>query len=188
MTDLRYFNSSSVGANDDRIGGYASRGYFDGGATSGRVDNQARSALFTYSVAGHALGLGYQHLSGDSDFPFINNGDGSTAYLITDSQIGKFLRAGEKTWVAQYSYDFSQVGVPGLKASGAYLRGSDIDAAGQDADKEWERDLRLDYKVQSGAFKNVGVSLRHASLRSKVSNQRDVDEARVILSYTIALK
>ncbi|WP_150302970.1 OprD family porin [Pseudomonas saliphila] len=188
VTDLRYFNSSSVGANDDRVGGYASRGYFDGGATSGRVDNQARSALFTYSVEGHALGLGYQHLSGDSDFPFINNGDGSTAYLITDSQIGKFLRAGEKTWVAKYSYDFGQVGVPGLKASGAYLRGSDIDAAERGADQEWERDLRLDYKVQSGAFKNVGVSLRHASLRSKVSNQRDVDEARVILSYTIALK
>ncbi|WP_150299714.1 OprD family porin [Pseudomonas profundi] len=187
-TDLRYFNSDSVGANDDRAGGYGARGFFDGGATSGRVNNQARSALFTYSVEGHAIGLGYQHLSGDSDFPFINNGDGATAYLITDAQIGKFLRAGEKTWVTQYSYDFSQVGVPGLKASAAYLSGSDIDVAERGADKEWERDLRLDYKVQSGVFRNVAVSLRHASLRSKVSNQRNVDEARVILSYSIALK
>lgn len=188
VTDLRYFNSDSVGANDDRAAGYLARGFYDGGSTAGRVDNEARSVLFTYSLEGHSLGLGYQHLSGDSDFPFINNGDGATAYLITDSQIGKFLRAGEKTWVTQYSYDFSQVGVPGLKASAAYLSGSDIDAAERGADTEWERDLRLDYKVQSGAFKNVGVTLRHGSLRSRVSNQRDVDEARVILSYSIALK
>ncbi|MDF9778280.1 hypothetical protein OKW11_005237 [Pseudomonas baetica] len=65
------------------------------------------SALFTYSLSGHAFSAGYQQVCGDSAFPFVNQGDGATAYLITDRQIGKFLSAGERTWLAGYGYDFS---------------------------------------------------------------------------------
>ena len=38
---------------------------------------------------GHGLSAGYQEVSGDSNFPYLNQGDGATAYLITDRQIGK---------------------------------------------------------------------------------------------------
>jgi len=183
-TDLRYFDSNAHGANDDRRAGYGASGFNN----NGEVDNQAASALFTFSQSGHSLGLGYQHLSGNSNFPFINNGDGATAYLITDSQIGKFQRAGERTWLARYGYDFAAAGVPGLKATASYLRGTDVDSAVAGADSEWERDLRVDYKVQSGYLKDLGISLRHASLRSAVPGQRDVDEVRAILSYSFVLR
>ena len=182
-TDLRAFDSNAHGANADRTPGYGAAGF----QNNGEVDNRALSALFTYSLSGHSLGLGYQSLSGSSHFPFVNNGDGATAYLITDSQIGKFQRAGEKTWLARYAYDFTNAGVPGLKASATYLRGDDVDVAVAGADHEWERDLRLDYKVQDGWLKNVDLSLRHASLRSDVAGQRDLDEVRAIVSYTFKL-
>ena len=183
-TDLRYFDSNAHGANEDQRAGYAASGFNN----NGEVDNRAASALFTFSQSGHSLGLGYQHLSGKSNFPFINNGDGASAYLITDSQIGKFQRAGERTWLARYGYDFAAAGVPGLKATASYLRGTDADSAVAGADSEWERDLRVDYKVQSGYLKDLGISLRHASLRSEVAGQRDIDEVRAILSYSFVLR
>ena len=93
-------------------------------------------------------------------------------------------RAGEKTWVGQYGYNFADY-VPGLSFSAKYLRGSDIDTLGNTGDREWERDLRLDYKVQSGMLKDLGVSLRHASLRSDVA--RDEDQLRVYLTYNFVL-
>lgn len=182
-TDLRYFDSSAVDANDRQRPGFGASGF----QNAGKVDNTAASAFFNYTLGSHGVGLGYQHLSGSSHFPFVNNGDGATAYLITDSQIGKFQRAGERTWLGRYAYDFAQIGAPGLKASFTYLRGSDIDAAVPDKDKEWERNLRLDYAVQGGPLKNLGFSLRSAALRSSVVGQRDIDETRFIVSYNLPL-
>ena len=183
ITDLRYFDSNSTGANSssDRIAtGYASAGVDN----NGEVDNQAMSAMFTYKRSNHAVGLGYQEMRGDSNFAFLNNGGGATAHLITDSQIGKFERAGEKTWVGQYNYNFANY-VPGLSFTAKYLRGSDFDTVADTGDKEWERDLRLDYTVQKGFLKDMGVSLRHASLRSDAT--ADQDQLRVYLTYNFVL-
>src|SRR5690554_5180398 len=186
VTDLRYFDSNSTGANRSGKGGYGAAGVFN----NGEVDNRAMSAMFTYHRSNHALGLGYQEMSGDSNFAFLNNGDGATAHLITDSQINKFERAGEKTWVGQYNYNFADY-VPGLSFTAKYLRGSDFDVATREngtrpGDKEWERDLRLDYKVQSGFLKDLGLSLRHASLRTDTA-QADEDQLRVYLTYNFVL-
>lgn len=182
-TDLRFFDSNAYGANKSQRPGFGASGF----QNDGKVDNTAASALFTFSQSGHAAGLGYQHLSGESAFPFVNNGDGATAYLITDSQIGKFLRAGQRTWLARYGYDFGPAGIPGFKATATYLHGTEVDAAISGKGKEWERDVRVDYTVQNGPLKHLAISLRHASLRSSVTNQRDIDEARVIVSYNIVL-
>src|SRR5690606_28420761 len=188
-TDLRYFHSDADGKNGSASGraeGYRSNGYYGGGVTTGEVDNQTWSALFTYSHSGHELSAGYQQVEGDSAFPFLNQGDGSTAYLITDRQIGKFLNAGERTWLAGYGYDFAKLGVPGLKASVVYLSGDNIDSAQGDR-KEWERDFRLDYVLQEGTFKGLGFSWRNASIRSNVTNTSDQDENRLIVSYSLPL-
>ncbi|SFM23353.1 OprD family porin [Halopseudomonas yangmingensis] len=182
-TDLRYFDSNAHGANRRNQAGYGASGFNN----NGEVDNRAASLLFSYSQSGHSAGFGYQHLSGDSHFPFVNNGDGATAYLITDSQIGKFQRAGERTWLARYAYDFAQAGIPGLRANATYLRGSNVNTNVSGADNEWERDLRIDYSIQSGPLKNLGLSVRHASLRSNVVGQRDQDEVRAIISYNLVL-
>ena len=187
-SDLRYFHSDSDGANGSASGradGYVSTGYYGNGVTKGEVDNDTWSALFTYSLGGHALSAGYQQVEGDSAFPFLNQGDGATAYLITDRQIGKFLSAGERTRLAEYAYDYSQVGVPGLKATVTYLSGDNIDSAAGEQ-KEWERDFRLDYVLQEGALKGLGVSWRNATLRGNTS-AADQDENRLILSYSLPI-
>ncbi|SEJ12812.1 outer membrane porin, OprD family [Azotobacter beijerinckii] len=189
-TDLRYFNSDSDGKNASASGraeGYRSSGYWAAGDSHrGEVDNRLWSAKFTYLLEAHELSVGVQRLSGNSDFPVLNQGDGYTSYLITDSQIGKFLRAGERTWRASYAYDFAKLGVPGLKASAIYLHGDNIDTNGSDT-SEWERDLRLDYVVQGGLFKGVGFSYRNATLRSEVASQRNIDENRLYITYSVPL-
>ncbi|MFC0667519.1 OprD family porin [Azotobacter chroococcum] len=183
-TDLRYFSSDSDGKNESSSG--RAEGYVSSGAngSSGEVDNNLWSALFTYSLKGHELGAGYQKVTGNSDFPHIFQGNGRTLYLITDSQIGKFASAGENAWVAKYAYDFAAIGVPGLKASLSYVSGDDIDAAGSD-NKEWERNFRVDYTVQEGMLKGVGLSWRNAALRG--NDTRDQDENRLIVSYSLPL-
>ena len=189
-SDLRYFHSDSDGKNGSVAGraeGYKAQGEINAAnaISTTEVDNQTWSALFTYTLGSHALSGGYQQVSGDSAFPFLNQGDGSTAYLITDRQIGKFLSAGERTWLAEYAYDFSKVGVPGLKATVTYLSGDNIDAVGGDR-QEWERDFRLDYTLQEGALKGLGFSWRNASLRGNTT-AADQDENRLIVSYTLSL-
>ncbi|MNI62693.1 Porin-like protein NicP precursor [compost metagenome] len=159
------------------------------------MDNRAYSGLFTYTVFGHSFGAGYQALNGDSDFPFLNRGDGegSSAYLITDSQIGKFQRAGERTWQVRYGFDFARVGVPGLTFNTVYLNGDNIKVRSGNQG-EWERDIALAYVIPNGSLKGLGFTWKNASLRSELPasgsgtpTQRDQDENRLIVSYTLPL-
>lgn len=185
-SDLRYFNSKDNGANSHNPL-YYTNGYYGGTTTKGKVDNELYSGLFLYSVAGHTFGGGYQVSSGDSDFPWLNQGDGSSNYTITDAQIQKFGRSGEKTWQARYSYDFAAAGVPGLSAGLIYLKGDDIDTPATRNASEWERDLTLSYVVQEGVMKGFGVTWKNAMWRNNIANVRQQDENRLILSYSLAL-
>ena len=197
-SDLRYFDTNSDGKNGSAAGradGYVGSGYYGRNAAgnaigTGEVDNRTWSAFFTYSLEGHALSAGYQQVSGDSNFTQLNQGSipgqgGSTTYLITDRQITNFGRAGERTWITQYGYDFGKIGVPGLTANVLYMKGDNIKSAGSDL-KEWERDLTISYVVQQGAAKGLGFAWRNASLRSETSTG-DVDQNRLIVSYSIPL-
>src|SRR5690606_25536935 len=156
-TDLRYFDSSSDGKNGDG-GGYNFNNNGGYAKNTGEVDNKTWSAMFTYTLGGHALMVGHQQVSDDGGFVWLNQGNvedgngnlegagGASFYLFTDSMINQFARAGTNTTFGQYSYDFARVGVPGLKASVAYLRGTDIrNASGNGTYHEWERDARIDY-------------------------------------------
>ena len=131
--------------------------------------------------------------NGSSDFPFLNQGDGASAYIPTDMQISKFARAGERTWQARYSYDFAKVGVPGLTAGAVYLRGDNIDTYSNknvqtsNGASEWERDITVAYVIQEGALKNLGFMWKNAMWRNDIANQRDQDENRLIVSYSIPL-
>ncbi|MCE6977440.1 OprD family porin [Pseudomonas frederiksbergensis] len=187
-SDLRYFNSKDDGANG-HDSSYYTTGYYPDSApkTKGKVDNNLYSGLFLYSVAGHTFGGGYQVSNGDSDFPYLNQGDGASAYIITDSQIAKFARAGERTWQARYSYDFAKVGLPGATAGIVYLKGDDIDNASTNNLSEWERDLTLSYVVQEGKLKNLGFTWKNAMWRTDIPGVRDQDENRLIVSYSIPL-
>lgn len=95
--DLRYFASTSDGKNGSAAGraaGYVGSGYYGVDAkgkaiTSGEIDNHLWSGQLTYSLEGHSLSAGYQQVSGHSDFPHINDGQGRTLYLLTNAQVHK---------------------------------------------------------------------------------------------------
>ena len=197
-SDFRYFNSSDDGANGHDPA-YYTTGDYGTGITKGKVDNNLFCGLLLYTVSGHTFGGGYQVSNGDSDFPWLNQGDGSSAYLTTDMQIAKFARAGERTWQARYSYDFAQVGAPGLTAGIVYLRGDNIDTSGNvgttkpqtkvnaTGASEWERDLTVAYVIPQGPLKNLGLTWKNAMWRNDIPGQRDQDENRLIVSYSIPL-
>ncbi|GFM57561.1 porin [Pseudomonas cichorii] len=205
-TDLRYFNSSSDGNNSHAAGRAAGYRFSNNGGyanNAGEIDNQTWSAMFTYTLGGHAFLLGHQQVGDEGGMVFLNQGNvvdgrgrpegngGSSFYLFTDSMVNGFIRAGENTTFGQYSYDFAKVGVPGLKASIAYLSGRDIkdaNAAVSTEHSEWERDMRVDYVIQSGPLKGFGTTVRHGTFRGDSTSTADTDQTRLIFNYTYAFK
>ncbi|RON19059.1 porin [Pseudomonas brassicacearum] len=194
-SDFRYFDSGSVGKNGDA--GYRFNNNNGYAKTPGEVDNTTWSGMFTYTLGGNAFLLGHQRVSDDGGFVFLNQGNlvdgngnqegagGASFYSFTDATVGSFIRAGENTTFGQYSYDFAALGVPGLKASIAYLNGQDIKATngtGKDL-SEHETDARVDYVIQTGALKGFGTTLRHGTYRGNTSTL-DQDQTRLIFNYT----
>jgi hypothetical protein len=148
------------------------------------VDNKALGAMFTYSLGGNAFGLGYQGMSGDTGFAYIN---GTDAFLVNFVQIGDFASKDEKSWQARYDYNFAALGVPGLTFMTRYINGDNIDLGGNRPEgKEWERDTDIGYVIQGGPLKNVGVKWRNATVRS-TNFGSDLDENRLIVSYTLPI-
>ncbi len=160
-TDLRYARST------------------DDGDTN--VDNKAFGAMFTYGLGGHAFGLGYQQMDGDTGYAYIG---GTDPFLVNYVQIGDFANKDEKSWQARYDFNFASVGIPGLTFMTRYISGDNIDLAAGEG-KEWERNTDIAYVIQSGPLKNLGLKWRNATTRTNFTN--DLDENRLILSYTLSL-
>ncbi|WP_434657856.1 OprD family porin [Pseudomonas sp. R3-56] len=146
------------------------------------IDNQAFGAMFTYSLDGHALGLGYQRMSGDDPFPYISRSD---PYLVNFVQIGDFANVDERSWQARYDYNFAGLGVPGLTFMTRYISGDNVQRSAPGEGKEWERNSDIAYVIQDGTLKGLGLKWRNASVRSNFGN--DLDENRLIVSYSMAL-
>jgi hypothetical protein len=189
-TDLRYFKTDSSGENSSGTKGYRVSGYIKNG--DGEIDNRTWSAALIYTLDGHAITAGYQSVSDGSNFTQLNQGSlvdkgagGASLYLYTDRLIQSFTHAGERTAFGQYAYDFAALGVPGLKASVIYLSGDNIKTTTGNNQKEWERDISLDYVLQSGTFKGVGFGWRNGKSNSEAA--RDQDQNRVLVSYSIPL-
>ncbi|SFQ01117.1 OprD family porin [Pseudomonas borbori] len=162
-TDLRYARSTDDG--------------------SSNIDNKAFGAMFTYALSGHKLGLGYQKMSGDTGYAYLN---GTDPFLVNYVQIGDFASKDETSWQARYDFDFASIGIPGLTFMTRYLTGDNIDRGANLSDgKEWERNMDIGYVVQQGPLKNLGLKWRNATVRNNFAN--DLDENRLILSYTLPL-
>ncbi|WP_421682863.1 OprD family porin [Stutzerimonas urumqiensis] len=154
-----------------------------GASNGGEVDNRALNGMLGYALDGHKLSLGYQDMSGDTGFAYV---DGTNPYLVNFVQINDFANPDERSWQARYDYNFAAIGVPGLTFLTRYVSGEDARIIGSDErGSEWERDVELKYVVQQGPLKDVAVRLRHATLRSDFA--RDADEVRVIVSYALPL-
>ncbi|MCI0916829.1 OprD family porin [Pseudomonas stutzeri] len=161
-TDLRYVRSTD-----------------DGGSN---VDNDAFGALFAYKIGGHGFTGGYQKMSGDTGFAYISGGDNMLINLL---QINDFGNQDEKSWQVRYDYDFAALGVPGLTLMTRYVSGDNVNLTAGGEGEEWERDTDIAYVVQNGPLKNFGMKVRNATVRSNFGS--DLNETRLILSYTLAL-
>ncbi|MBF8660679.1 OprD family porin [Pseudomonas putida] len=153
-----------------------------GSSAAGKIDNRSANGMVTYTIKGHGFGIGYQQMSGDTAFPYI---DGTDPYLINFVQINDFAGAKEKSWQLRYDFNFTTVGIPGLTFMSRYVKGQDVELASSSTGSEWERNTELQYVFQSGALKNLGIRWRNASYRSDFA--RGVDENRLIISYSIPL-
>ena len=161
-TDLRYARSTDDGLSN--------------------IDNKAYGAMLTYGLAGHSVGLAYQKMSGATGAAYVN---GTDPFLVNYVQISDFANKDETSWQARYDFNFASIGIPGLTFMTRYLTGDNVDLGSVGTGKEWERDTELMYVVQQGALKNLGVRWRNAMVRSNFAN--DIDENRLILSYTLPL-
>ncbi|MGF6691789.1 hypothetical protein M2318_001849 [Metapseudomonas resinovorans] len=164
----------------------ANLGYFDsaedGKQLAGEIDNQAFYSLLSAKHGGHTFYLGYQAMFGDDGLPRVF---ANVSPLGNEVPTFTFDSADERSWQLRYDYDFAAMGVPGLVAGVRYLSGDNVDTNRGFEGKEWERDLDVGYVVQSGSFKGLGVKVRNVTARSNY--RTDVDENRLILSYTLTL-
>lgn len=197
FSDFRAYRSLGVGGNADGDSSYATSGYYGGDVSKGRINQSTISLMESYTLAGHTIGLGAQKNTGDSDFPYLdsglNSGDarqgpgsGADTPALTNLQLNKFQHAGEQTWLAQYNYDFGQLGLKGLGFLAAYAHGDQIRVA-NGGDREWERDLALSYQVPDGKLKGLGVTWKNAQANPSLTGQTQQDENRVYLSYAVPL-
>ncbi|WP_248802919.1 OprD family porin [Pseudomonas sp. MWU13-2100] len=162
----------------------------DGSAKAGKVDNRNLSALFSYRLGGHRLGLGYMHASGDTATPYVSGTELMGMSELTMSS--DFLNAKERTWQAVYDYDFAAAGLPGLKSRLRYVRGDHIELAAFNAEdrKEREFQMELGYVVQSGPLKNVGLLARKSIYRNDFPTGaafRDENQTRFLVTYTLPI-
>jgi hypothetical protein len=157
----------------------------DGKGLLGDIDNQALFALLSARHGGHTLYVGYQAMFGDTAFPRVF---ANVTPLGNEVPTFEFASADESSWQLRYDYDFAAMGVPGLVAGVRYIRGDNVDVQATNRGgpryegKDWERDLDIGYVVQSGWLNGLSVRVRNVVARSNYRS--DIDENRLILSYT----
>lgn len=108
-TDLRYFKTND-----------------DGAHKAGRFDSDFVNGMFSLSSRAHRFGLGFQNLSGEGVFPFMNGAD---PYNVNLSTFWTFTRQEEDAWQLRYDYDFAAQGIPGLTFMTRYVSGFNIETA-----------------------------------------------------------
>lgn len=153
-----------------------------GAAQAGDIDNQAWQALFSYALGGHKLGFNLQKMRGDNAFPYI---DGSNPVLANFVQINDFAEAGQRSAQVRYDYNFADQGLPGLSFMSRFTKGDKAELVAGGEGKDWERNTELQYVIQDGPLENLGLRWRNATYRS--SYARDVDENRLIVSYSLPI-
>jgi len=154
----------------------------DGGKLAGNVDNQAFYSLLSAKRGGHIFYIGYQAMYGDSAFPRVF---ANVSPLGNEVPTYEFAERDERSWQARYDYDFAAMGWPGLIATVRYITSDNVSTGMGFEGTAQERDLDIGYTVQSGPLKNVGIRLRNVAARSNYRS--DIDENRLILSYTLTL-
>lgn len=161
----------------------ANLGYYDaredGSEKLGKIDNQAFFSLLSAKRGGHTVYVGYQAMYGDSAFPRVF---ANITPLGNEVPTYEFAYTDERSWQARYDYDFAAFGIPGLTTTVRYITGNNVDTGAGFEGKDRERDLDIGYAFQSGMLSGLGVRVRNVMARSNYRS--DIDENRLIFSYT----
>lgn len=180
-TDFRYFNTRADGQNKHGVKGYGDL-----------IDNETFSIDFNWKLHNNQFRLAYQEVSDDGPFVQMNQTDlrddngisegagGYNVYLPTSRWLEKFFNAGEKSYLLGYKYNFKDFGLKGLAFNWTYVRGTDFGDCG--CLREWENDVGLDYKIQSGPLKNMLLQVQNANFRKSTGVAKD--QVRINLNYT----
>ena len=138
-----------------------------GAAHGGPIDNLTWSVAPGVKFGAHSIMLAYQKVQGDTPFDYLAFRDGQTtvAHLANNVQLSDFNAPNDRSWQVRYDYDFTARGVPGLRCMIRYIQGqggkgsnivpeSSYSSLGfQDGGRHWERNIELQYVVQSGPAK-----------------------------------
>jgi imipenem/basic amino acid-specific outer membrane pore len=185
-----------------------------GDSSAGKINNDSFSMAMALTTGAHTFTLAHQRINGNTPFDYLavsgdNGADNSGAryyaggsiWLANSSQWSDFNAPGEKSYKLQYNLDASILGVPGLSFMVRYMKGTDADGTGADANgaysferaivdgEEWERDIEVAYVVQNGPAKDLSFKIRQATYRgnsdANINAGADEDEIRMITSYPL---
>lgn len=161
----------------------ANLGYYDakedGSELLGRIDNKAAFSLLSAKRGGHTFYVGYQAMFGENAFPRVF---ANVSPLGNEVPTYEFASTDERSWQARYDYDFAAMGIPGLTTTVRYITGDNVQTGSGFEGKDRERDLDIGYAFQSGWLSGLGVRVRNVMARSNYRS--DIDENRLMLSYT----
>ncbi|WP_193069316.1 OprD family porin [Pseudomonas sp. K5] len=159
----------------------------NGAAKAGPVDNRNAALMLTYSLGAHKFGAGYMQLTGKTAMPYLF---GTEPLVITEGTLSsEFLNPKERSWQVRYDYNFAALGLPGLNGMLRYVSGDNIELPklGGSNLKESEKDIELNYVLQSTPLKGLNLRVRNAWYRNDFAAQashRDDNELRVNVDYT----
>lgn len=155
--DVQFIDQRSVGS--ELLGTFNTQLY------GARLTGSFARALLSLEFSDTAAGTGIRN-------PF--GGDPSFNSLM----ISNFNQAGEKACGIGITYDFSKLGLTGVRAFAAYAYGST--PAGR-----WEEEINatVDYRITAGTLKNCWVRLRYAHNAS--SAPVPTEDFRVIFNYRL---
>lgn len=173
-----------------------------GAAHGGPIDNLTWSLAPGVKFGAHSIMLAYQKVQGDTPFDYMAFRDGQTtvAQLANNVQLSDFNAPNDQSWQVRYDYDFTARGVPGLRCMIRYIQGqggkgsnivpeSSYYALGfQDGGRHWERNIEVQYVVQSGPAKDLSLRARYGVHRGNSAEPRgDMDEIRLITELPFKL-
>ncbi|WVM88852.1 OprD family outer membrane porin [Halopseudomonas pachastrellae] len=146
------------------------------------IDNELTSITLSAATGAHTFRVGYQHSDGNTAFPYLAETD---PYVVNYVQISTLPVPTRSPGKRATTSTLPALGIPGLSAFTRYVSGDNFDVGGSEG-SEWERVSTSATPFQTGTFKNLAVRWRNAMVRSDAT--RDIDENRLILSYSFALK
>ena len=160
--------------------------YFDnsnsGEERAGNIDNQALSTAVKVQHGMHTVGLSYQQMFGETPFPTL--GGWVPQPYLDNWGVVTFTRPNEKSWGVNYSYDFADAGIQGLKATAVYFKGYDAEGPvkGSKFNSD-EFDFIVNYTVPEGTLKGLGIQGMFIDANHE-GRLDDFKEYRVATTYT----